>query len=744
MKNYLPELKRNHETPLIGIQSSWSQNNSLFCRIKKLTLFSILFVIFSLLTVLSFAQTNDTLTIGTEQGSIIDPDHLGGPIYVGEVPPLVLPGASSTKSAQINNLGLKSAMTSDPIWPNPGAVHIEKTAEATDVACRWKINLTVEGKNIQSTSDVVLVIDDSGSMSGTKMSSAKDAAKKFVDSLLIGSTGIRIAIVTINGGSSTGTPEIDKNFTNNRTQLKNAIDAITASGGTNLQGGFYMARLLLNSSTANHKSTVLLSDGYPTYNYASNIINTGATPYVTSCSQNWWWGWSANWSRTRDAVEDDLVVTSSIYTNVVGSGSSFDYTLYSVTDDCQGHTFTFNAGNHGIPTEYEAGLLIAGGVDVYTIGFEVPAGGDAEEVLQGSQNKGYYPATSSNIDDIYDDIRSSIAYAASNAVLTDPMSDYVVLEASGTPSYSVEPDHSGDVVVTKGTVNFVNLGAVPGTSDTKWKIIWNIGTVNENPGDAMWYYINMASTTDPTLLYDANDQTFMDYIDVNNASARQQTNEDFTIPKCGCGKGSIEVFYFLVNANGDPINSSGTVVSVPEFAYRIPQNGSASSYFEYAGSTVLDIGPTYSVSGETPYSSSDGSDYTIHSNYAAAQSITPTSAEPNKQAWFGYTEVVCTETVTAGSNSPVCERDDIDMTATAISGGTYSWTGPVGFISTVQNPTRNNAQTSYSGEYIVTVSYGSGCEAKDTVSVNITPSTSGESSETACDSYTWDGTTYTT
>ena len=44
-----------------------------------------------------------------------------------------------------------------------------------------------------------MVLDDSGSMSGGKLTEMKAAADEFVDGLIDGSGNIRIAIVTING-----------------------------------------------------------------------------------------------------------------------------------------------------------------------------------------------------------------------------------------------------------------------------------------------------------------------------------------------------------------------------------------------------------------------------------------------------------------------------------------------------------------------------------------------------------------
>ncbi|MFW5774220.1 MAG: vWA domain-containing protein, partial [Tangfeifania sp.] len=417
MKKFLPRLNQNYQVLLI------------------ILLLGLFFVSLG-----KTAIAQDTIEAEQQFDPFFDHDKLGKPVYVGEVPPLNLPQTgnySSLKSGTINNNGqnlLKSALT-DLEWPDPGSVQITKWAEATSTDGRWKINLKVEGKNIPTTSDVVLVIDDSGSMSGSKMTDAKSAAKTFVDEVIDGSGNIRIAVVTLNGGSGgLGTPQLDINFSSDADALKNTIDDINASGGTNLQGGFYMARGLISSSTADKKSIVLMSDGVPTYSYESDVETSEEPEH--NCNVI-----GGNWNMTSDELEEYLYVNSSNYTNVVGNGSSFNYTLYSFTDDCWWGNPEITAGNHGMPTKYEAGLITDMGVDVYTVGFDVPDGGDAEDVLEGSQNKGYYPANSGNLNQVYSEIASNIAYAATNAILTDPMSTYIVLESSDNPpTWAVEPN----------------------------------------------------------------------------------------------------------------------------------------------------------------------------------------------------------------------------------------------------------------------------------------------------------------
>ncbi len=78
--------------------------------------------------------------------------------------------------------------------------------------------------------------------------------------------------------------------------------------------------------------------------------------------------------------------------------------------------------------------------------------------------------------------------------------------------------------------------------------------------------------------------------------------------------------------------------------------------------------------------------------------------------------------VTAGNNGPLCAGQTINLTATAVAGATYSWTGPGGFISGVQNPTIPAATAAMSGVYTVTVNVVGppACTASSSTTVTIT------------------------
>lgn len=86
------------------------------------------------------------------------------------------------------------------------------------------------------------------------------------------------------------------------------------------------------------------------------------------------------------------------------------------------------------------------------------------------------------------------------------------------------------------------------------------------------------------------------------------------------------------------------------------------------------------------------------------------------------------EPVTASSNSPVCETELIQLSLTSanpltLSGATFAWTGPNGFVSSQQNP-GFPAGPGSAGVYDVTVTRANGCvrTAQTTVALNPSPS----------------------
>jgi len=81
--------------------------------------------------------------------------------------------------------------------------------------------------------------------------------------------------------------------------------------------------------------------------------------------------------------------------------------------------------------------------------------------------------------------------------------------------------------------------------------------------------------------------------------------------------------------------------------------------------------------------------------------------------------------ITATSNSVVCMGNTLNLFGNVTSGGigtpTYSWVGPLGFNSTLQNPSITNVPMGAAGIYTLTVTNGNGCTTSQTTTVIVNP-----------------------
>ena len=120
---------------------------------------------------------------------------------------------------------------------------------------------------ISNPTDIVLVLDRSGSMTGDPLDNMKAGARAFVDIIAEATGGIssgeigagsRIAIV-----SFSNTATVNSSLSTSVSELKDAIDAISAGGSTNHAAAFNAASDLLDGSQ-NAKVIVMFTDGKTT------------------------------------------------------------------------------------------------------------------------------------------------------------------------------------------------------------------------------------------------------------------------------------------------------------------------------------------------------------------------------------------------------------------------------------------------------------------------------------------------
>lgn len=544
----------------------------------------------------------------------------------------------------------EAAGGTQPVWPAQGSIKLDKDAAAVEGAENlWEVTLGIQGKHFETTSDVVLVIDCSGSMEGAKLTNTRTAAKAFGQKLLTEGSTTRIAIVTFideatayNNGHFYGAGELSA--------FEAAVDAATyANGGTNQQAGIHKAQELLNTSSAGLKNIVILSDGEATFSYP--FVGGNA---AIGCSYIILHRFNENVT-----VATWPTVATPDYSTVIGTGNSFDLDEGNITWNCtckhnrttqklygafyydaSGNLVCSNgsmASDNGVATIWEANQAKAAGTTIYSVALQ--AGTNGENTLKAcatNPTKDYFAiASSDNVEEklttAFQTIAGSIAIAARQGVVNDPMGEHVKLNFSGeapviTTDLDVYTAGNADVYISQGTATY----------DAENRAIsWTVGNVREGDNPIMKYKVGIRDGYNPSTndVLDTNKRTTFSYINYLG----EDTVGDFPIPRVTVGGGAILVHWYQVNSNGEPINELGQVVDGPSFAKQVQP----AEYFVDNGSTGLSYNKSYIVA------KTDFDDYRYYGSYIVndggltvgdAATVTLTAADSNQHVWFAYTQ----------------------------------------------------------------------------------------------------------
>ena len=153
-----------------------------------------------------------------------------------------------------------------------GVTNSNKVISADRIACdgafRVTLALTAAPDIVANPTDIVLVLDRSGSLAGQPLADMKLGAKTFIDLIdeatdsakdgQIGS-GSRMGVV-----SFASTAAADTQLITSVDELKAAVDGLTASGGTNHADAFAKATQLFDPNSSNAKVMVMFTDGNTT------------------------------------------------------------------------------------------------------------------------------------------------------------------------------------------------------------------------------------------------------------------------------------------------------------------------------------------------------------------------------------------------------------------------------------------------------------------------------------------------
>lgn len=526
----------------------------------------------------------------------------------------------------------EAAGGTQPVWPAPGSIKLDKDAAAVESETNlWEVTLGIKGRNFETTSDVVLVIDCSGSMKGDKLANTRIAAKAFGQKLLTEGSSTRIAIVTF---ADTAAAHNSGHFydATELSAFEAAVEAATsANGGTNQQAGLHVAQQLLNTSAAGLKNIVILSDGEATYSYriSGTVSCTEEVPVEERLFGGYLYATSnVDWATANISCNYDLRDGDGIDGYFKKSSG---LTILNTTQYYANKYIT-----HGVATIWEANQAKAAGTTIYSVALQ--AGTNGENTLKAcatDATKDYYAiASADNVEEkltnAFTSIAGSIAIAARQGVVNDPMGEHVKLSFSGeapdiTTDKAVYDAGHADIYISQGTATY----------DVENRAIsWIVGSVREGDNPIMKYKVGIRDDYNPSTneVLNTNGRTTFSYKNYLGGD----TVGDFPIPKVHVGGGMILVHWYQVNANGEPINELGQVVDGPAYAKQVQP----AEYFEVNGSAGLSY-TTYTVA------KTDFADYNYYGSYIVnddslttgeAATVTLTAADSNQHVWFAYTQ----------------------------------------------------------------------------------------------------------
>ena len=165
-----------------------------------------------------------------------------------------------------------------------GVSNSNKKLSATQIDCdgsfQITLSLSAEPDIVSNPTDIVLILDRSGSMAGSPLANLKSGAKKFIDIIDEATDGFQDG--HIGSGSHIGivsfanTATQDTQLITSVADLKAAVDALSAGGSTNHADAFTKAAQMFNPASSNAKVMVMFTDGKTTAGLDPNPVAAAA------------------------------------------------------------------------------------------------------------------------------------------------------------------------------------------------------------------------------------------------------------------------------------------------------------------------------------------------------------------------------------------------------------------------------------------------------------------------------------
>lgn len=165
-----------------------------------------------------------------------------------------------------------------------GVTNSNKQVNVSSIDCgetfKVTLSLTAAPDIVSNPTDIVLILDRSGSMAGSPLANLKNGAKKFIDIIDEATDGVENG--QIGNGSRIGIVSFADTATQNTqlitsvADLKSAVDSLSAGGATNHADAFTKALELFDPASTNAKVMIMFTDGQTTAGGNPNTVATMA------------------------------------------------------------------------------------------------------------------------------------------------------------------------------------------------------------------------------------------------------------------------------------------------------------------------------------------------------------------------------------------------------------------------------------------------------------------------------------
>lgn len=397
--------------------------------------------------------------------------------------------------------------------------------------------------------------------------------------------------------------------------------AARCSSGTNYDLAMQTAYEILymagqQSGYDREQSVIFMSDGAPfQYNDFRGYSGNGG-PAGTGTA---WMAWLSGDEAQRDVQK--LLKTNAYAPNYFNTDGQLNWAL-AIRGGASSRNLVVDPYNTALSaiaytdSQLKTKSVPGLGAEVYAVGFCLAPDGEItrqseEGVLQRlSSGTGhtYFANDASELSNVFGQIADSLFYAAANASVTDTLgADYTLLtdavlqsgsnridltegtyigqapyveigrwtlsDAGERQTYTAMEtitfgkDASGNAAAWSsdmGSENILRAGTVHGayvTYDTKTsQFTWNIGTVYGNTQYTLRYFVSLKGALEGTRQagsYDTNQGARLSYVNYLG----HDCTRDFPVPSLAWQAVNVTYEFYVVNADGLPVNSNGAVVT---------------------------------------------------------------------------------------------------------------------------------------------------------------------------------------